>query len=257
MRSYLYSLAAEIKLRGGRDIVHDDHSWFIHSTLKYFKSRLGTGPIVYRRPLTIDLLHTLLHSLDLSDFDVLVYATMLAVGVYCLLRIGELCWCSSGGSQKFIRNRDFSFNRSCISFTLWRTKTDREGRGVKKWIGDIKTSAFNPLAMVVKLKAMKLNCLNLDDPFFALKTGKPVSKFMLIKFLQSNMGRLFPQVDIREWSGISLRKGGATTALRAGVAGEVIQKMGHWTSDIYKGYIDHHFIDVASAQTLMAKTMDT
>ena len=90
VRSYLYSLAAELKFRGGRDIVSEDHSWFIHSTLKHFKSRLGTGPIVYRRPLTVDLLFQLLKTLDLSKFDVYVYATMLSVGVFCLLRIGAV-----------------------------------------------------------------------------------------------------------------------------------------------------------------------
>jgi hypothetical protein len=129
VRSYLYSLAAEIKFRGGRDIVGGDHSWFIHSTLKHFKSRLGTGPIVYRRPLTVDLLFRLLDSLDLSLFDNYVYATMLVVGVFCLLRIGELCCGKTGGVLKFIKNRDLAFKKGYVELTLWNTKTDKERRG--------------------------------------------------------------------------------------------------------------------------------
>ena len=76
----------------------------------------------------------------------------------------------------------------------------------------------------------------------ALESGKGVSKAMLIKFLQTHMKRLFPQVNVREWTG-----------LRAGVSGEVIQKLGNWVSDIYKGYIDHSVVDVYGAQTLMAQ----
>lgn len=48
VRSYLYSLAAEMKFRGGNDIINEDHSWFIHCTMKHFKLRLGTAPLVYR-----------------------------------------------------------------------------------------------------------------------------------------------------------------------------------------------------------------
>ena len=254
VRSYLYSLAAELKFRGGSDIVAKDHSWFIHSTLKHFKTKLGTQPIVYRRPLTVELLFHLLSTLELSSFD--VYATMLTVGIFCLLRIGELCWVQYGGAPKFIKNRDLTFGKGYIELTLWQTKTDRDRRGVKKWINDIKGAPFNPYKMVHKLKAMKLKSLKPEEPFFALESGKGVSKAMLIKFLQTHMKRLFPQVNVREWTGISLRKGGATSALRAGVSGEVIQKLGNWVSDIYKGYIDHSVIDVCNAQALMVKTMN-
>ena len=187
VRSYLYSLAAELKFRGGRDIVGKDHSWFIHSTLKHFKSKLGTQPIVYRRPLTVDLLFSLLGTLDLSDFDTLVYATMLAVGVFCLLRIGELCWVRSGDRLKFIMNRDLTFNKGSIELTLWQTKTDRDRRGVKKWINDLKGVPFNPYEMVHRLKAMKLKSLRPVEPFFALSSGKAVSKAMLILFLQTHI----------------------------------------------------------------------
>ena len=69
---------------------------------------------------------------------------------------------------------------------------------------------------------MKLKCMKPNDPFFALDSGNPVSKHMLIKFLQDKMAVLFPSIDVKEWTGISLRKGGATSALRAGVAGDVI-----------------------------------
>jgi integrase len=257
VRSYLYALAAEIKFRGGRDIVDKFHSWFIHTTMKHFRLQLGTQPLVYRRPLTVALLNQLLATLDLRYFNVRVYATMLAVGVYCLMRIGEVCSVTQNKVCKFIKNKDLVFGYGYIQLTLWKTKTDKDRRGVLKYISNLISAPFNPYVMMIQLKAIKVNSLKPNDAFFALASGKPVTKHMLVKFLQANMRLLFPKIDPREWTGISLRKGGATSALRVGVAGEVIQKMGNWTSNIYRGYIDHSLVDVAGAQNLMATTMHT
>lgn len=255
VQSYLYSLSAEIKFRGGIDILRQGFNWFVHSTMKHYLRSKGTAPIKYRRPLTVDLLNKLLSTLDLSDYNTRVYATMIAVGVFCLLRIGEICSTLSKGVPKFIRNCDLVFKSGWIEFTLWNTKTDIERRGVKKWI--VKTSAkFCPYELMYRLRVIKLRQGKPDMPFFTLRNGKPVTKYLLIKFLREKMSLIFKDVDPREWSGISLRKGGATSALRAGISGEIIQKMGNWKSDVYKRYIDHNLVDISLAQQRMA-TMST
>lgn len=251
IRSYLYSLASELKFRGGIDIVAEDRSWFIHSTLKHYKKSLGTAPIIYRRALTVDLLEKLLLSVDLSKFDNYVYGTMLTVGVYCLLRVGEICYSKMGKNFKFIRNKDLKFESNCIEFKLWFTKTDQEKRGVTKWISNISTK-FNPFQMMVRLKSMKTTDTGHEEPFFALKNRKPVSRLMLVDFLQREMKVIYPNIDSKEWTGISMRKGGATSALRAGVPGEIIQVMGNWKTEIYKSYLDQSITDVSHAQRLMA-----
>jgi len=105
VRTYLYALAAEIKYRGGRDILKKDFNWFIHSTMRHYQRSLGSAPIVYRRPLTVDILNVLLQSLNLSVYENRLYATMLSVGVYCLMRIGEICYSTSGSVDKFIRTK--------------------------------------------------------------------------------------------------------------------------------------------------------
>jgi len=106
-----------MKLRGGRDIMVPFDNWFIKTTLQHFKREMGTKVIQYRRPLTIDILTKMANSIDMSHFDNRVYITMATVGVYCLLRIGELCWSRVGDTVKFIRNRDM-FKTKCISFAL-------------------------------------------------------------------------------------------------------------------------------------------
>lgn len=256
VQSYLYSLSAEIKFRGGNDILRQGFNWYIHSTMKHFMRSKGTQPIRLRRPLTIDLLNRLLVSLDLSEYNTRVYATMLTVGVYCLLRIGEICYSSLKGVVKFIRNSDIVFKSRYIEFTLWNTKTDLEKKGVKKWI--VATDAkFCPFDLMCTLKVIKFNQVKPKEPFFTLKNGKPVSRYLLVKFLRDKMALVAKDIDPREWSGISLRKGGATSALRAGISGETIQSMGNWRSSVYKGYIDHGVIDISNAQCKMAKMSTT
>lgn len=250
VQSYLYSLASEIRLRGGRNILHEDFNWFVHSTLKYYQRSKGNITLIYRRPLTVDLLNKLLGTLDFSDYDTRVYGTMLTVGVYCLLRIGELCVLDRQ-MDKVIRNVDLAFKSGFIELTLWNTKTDKDKKGVKKWL--VRTDAkFCPYELVQKLKVIKLHSVEPREPFFVLKNGKAVTKYLLVKFLQQHMVKMFPTTSPKEWSGISLRKGGATSALRAGISGEVIQKMGNWRSTAYKSYIDHSMIDVSTAQRQMA-----
>lgn len=256
VQSYLYSLSSELQFRGGRNILQDGFNWFIHTTLKHYLRSKGNKTIKYRRPLTIDLLNKLLSTLDLSDYNTRVYATMLTVGVYCLLRIGEICKTSTNRVDKFIRNKDIAFKPGYVEFTLWNTKTDFERKGVKKCI--IKTKArFCPFDLVHKLKVVKLTKTGPNEPFFTLANGKAVSKFLLVKFLRQKMATTFPAIDSSEWSGISLRKGGATSALRAGISGEIIQKMGNWRSEVYKCYIDYSLNDFSLAQQRMAMMSPT
>lgn len=88
--------------------------------------------------------------------------------------------------------------------------------------------------------------------FFALSTGQPVTRQMFVTFLKQKLARIFPNINPNQWSGISLRKGGATSAMRAGVQSEVIQKLGGWATDAYKSYLDHTALDVSNAQQRMA-----
>ena len=81
----------------------------IHATMKHFRLSLGNAPIRYRRPLTVEL--KLLESIDWSDFNNRVFATMLSVGVYCLMRIGEVCSTKVRKVTKFIRNKDIKFQQ--------------------------------------------------------------------------------------------------------------------------------------------------
>lgn len=103
VKSYMFSLASELKIRGGKNILEPFDSWFIRATLKHYRIKIGNKPIRYRRPLTTEVLVSLVKSLDFSIFDNRVYGTMAVIGFYGLLRIGELCFMRVNGVEKSIR----------------------------------------------------------------------------------------------------------------------------------------------------------
>ena len=113
---------------GGQDILQPFNSWFIRSTLKHYHLKLGNAPIQYRRPLTIDIVKVLFDATDLSVFNNRVYITMITVGVYGLLRIGELCP-GSPSAQKYIRNTDVRCIGKVATIRLYGTKTGLDKLG--------------------------------------------------------------------------------------------------------------------------------
>ena len=112
--------------------------------MRYVLKSKGAGPIQVRRPLTVSILEELVRSVDLDEYDVLVYCTMLAVGVYGMLRIGEVCFQKTKKITKFIANRDISLLRDHVKIILHRTKTDIERRGVEKFISNVGEIKSNP-----------------------------------------------------------------------------------------------------------------
>ena len=61
-------------------------------------------------------------------------------------------------------------------------------------------------------------------------------------------------LDGKEFSGISLRRGGAQTLLRLGATDKVVMGMGRWASSCYKRYLVVEDEDVEKWQLKMAST---
>ena len=56
------------------------------------------------------------------------------------------------------------------------------------------------------LRFCKLNSTKPTDPFFALKDGKPVTRNMLVRFLQGKMARIFPKFQRKNGRGLAYGK---------------------------------------------------
>jgi len=97
--------------------------------MKFIKRRLGGATLHYRRPLTLDLLASLIKSVNLTDYDTRVMITMIVVGTFGLFRIGEICYVKRKRDVKFIRNCD-AREKDQFKIILYGTKTDTEKKGI-------------------------------------------------------------------------------------------------------------------------------
>lgn len=250
IKVYLYSLNAEIKFWGGKGFIRPEKAYFISSTLKALRNSEEIKSPIEKRPLTVSALNSLISSLDIKVFDNLLFAVMLSVGVYGLFRINELCYTSKDGLDKFIKNKDVVFEAKYAEITIFRTKTDPV---VKKIIASVPAAKWDPYKLLRTFKSWKTNW-SPEEPFFVTRDGRPVKRQMLVNFLKDRMAIVFPKVPKDAWNGISLRKGGATSAMQRGVHTEVIKKLGNWKSTEYRRYVHVDTDDIVRAQETFAKT---
>lgn len=204
----------------------------------------------FRRPITIPVLKEFLNALDFSTGDDLLYGAMITVGVFGLFRINELCSVGTKKNAKFIRNQDVTFPPGYAQIIIFQTKTKEQ---VTKVVSDIKGQSCNPCGLLWSYIMSKTNSKGKTEPLFACSKGIAITRPMLLKFLRSVLSRVFPNINPKEWNGASLRKGGATSAVKAGVHSDIIERLGHWNSDVYKRYVHCSVDDIVRAQAECAK----
>jgi hypothetical protein len=192
--------------------------------------RLGvTVPLLLELRLTLDL--------ELHD-DRLLWATW-CLGVFCLMRIGEIV----GGR----RGRDLRFGSAGGRLWLSASKTDYLGKGVALHFYKNGTDAcpWTAADMYVRSSATPLDP---DGPLFVKEDGSLVTREWLISQLRAAFDTL--GYDGSLWNGISFRRGGAQSLALAGVSDRIIQAMGRWRSWCFKLYIgtQHEELEHASRQ---------
>ena len=81
-----------------------------------------------------------------------------------------------------------------------------------------------------------------DDPLFVFRFGNGVDRFMtdsqFVSVLRTHVKAAFPGRDASLYAGHSLRRGGATAMILAGVPEPVLKAHGRWSSDTYQRYYD-------------------
>lgn len=247
IRVYLYSLSAEVKRRGGPGFLVPRGSWFIHSTMKAIKKDGPHAAGVFRRPITVPILSKLVQSVDLGFGDNLLFCAMASLGIFGCCRIGEVCGSVKRGVKIFIRLRDVVFHPNYVEVTLHNTKT---APIVKKYIANI-DGALNPWQLLHSYRCTRIGARR-EDAFFVHGDGKMVKRPEFIAFLRDNLGKIFPGIPREQWNGASLRKGGASSAVQAGVQSDIVETMGNWKTKEYKKYVHCSIYDVIAAQKASA-----
>jgi hypothetical protein len=95
-----------------------------------------------------------------------------------------------------------------------------------------------------------------SDPVFAFNTVTGLKHMTYTDFTASLRNTLHKLgMNPSQYSGHSLRRGGATFALQSGVSGEVIKLLGDWRSDAYQTYLDLSLSHRTQALSTLVKNL--
>ena len=212
-----------------------------------------SGPVHQKSPLTRDHLKLVYDHLPRPLFhDNLLFLTMLFVGFFGLLRLGELVQqdtSSLRSASKISWRHDVHLDSTFFSFSIPQSKTDVVFEGDQVVIQK-STTAPNPFALFHKYLVSR-------DSHFAL-----FPQLWLCSLVSRNSHfALFPQlwlrsdgsVPSRSWflsrlhsvfphsiGGHSMHAGGTASLAAAGVPPSQIQAIGRWRSDTFEHYICRH-----------------
>ena len=220
-------------------------------------------------PLTPDLLLLLRPLLDLSVHDNLMVWAALVLGVLGHARIGEITATSGSQMGRAPLWRHVSFNLTAhprsVALYLPSSKTDQLGHGANILVGaaDVCGAATAPtgdLCAATIMWSLLHACgrwwaarghasIPPDAPVFHWLSGEPLTRSALTHSLRAHVAQL--GLDPAAFSGISLRKGGATAAHAAGLPDATIRAIGRWRSDAHLRYQHVRCEEVARAASAM------
>ena len=218
---------------------------FLKRAMKELAVRLGDST-KKRLSVTTPLLKRILRLIDVRSHDGRCLRAALALGVFLLLRLGEL----TGAGEFGLKRRDWKFTSVMGSLRLRRSKSDQGRKGIY-------LSCFPTGFEVCGLKEMfryvsqSTVPLTRTSPLFVLEDGTQLTSSKFVKVCEGLFARLGFQPG--DFSGISVRKGGALSMALAGVPDRVIRGTGRWKGWCYDRYICLTAGAVARAQVSMGK----
>ena len=190
-----------------------------------------------RMPLTIDILDRCYSQMNLSlANDRLIWAA-LTMAVHGMLRCGEFTVDKESEPARLLQS-DLEYkvsNQEYYRIFLRKSKTDPYGNGV--WVTLYATGGRTcPYqAMSRYISQLPQHQSHPNMPLLVSTNGKPLLKSLLVGRMKSMLGNVGEDSDL--YTGHSLRKGGATSLMLAGVSTEIIQVRGRWKSNAYSRYV--------------------
>jgi hypothetical protein len=217
------------------DIRRTRHHPLVSRTMKGCRRLYGT-PASRKAPLTKSQLRfaRLCHPPQPS-YDDCLFLTLLFVGFFALLRLGEMVTPDSvqlRNSRKYSLRSSVEWLPEGFSFWLQCHKTDVLFEGNKVIVPD-RTDDLNPRPIIQSYMSQRDQRFLLHPFLWVKSNGQVPSRRWFIKRLR----RLFPDPS---FAGQSLRSGGATSMAEDGVPPHLIQAAGRWSSDAFHMYIRKH-----------------
>jgi len=205
-------------------------------------------PTCKRLPLTIEILKKLRPFIDFESNNGRAIWAILCVGIFALARIGELVPGSSSKLKVTLGSADVRSNKGAIH--LIGTKTDRENKGSTLFFFRNNTECCPVTAMQAYLTGRPDGTAS--SPLFVNGRGERLTQYWVVSRLRSLLDQAGFQG--RDFSGISLRRGGSQTLLKLGANDTIIMGMGRWTSSCFNRYLKVTEPDIQRWQVAMAGT---
>ncbi|EGZ12445.1 hypothetical protein PHYSODRAFT_517498 [Phytophthora sojae] len=209
--------------------------------------RRANPPPARRDPVMRPVLKWIIDNLDLSKAQHRVIGGAAVLGFFFLLRSAEYLLVRGRRRVYTLQVRDVvvrdanglqtqSARQACsIKVTFRGQKNDQEGHGMQRVLRRSGDQRFCPVwAGTLLLQNASQLRLKSTDPLCSLSTTKMLSAELMAKLL-----RAAAKATGNEASRVpchSLRSGGATTLLAAGVDSTVVMLHGRWRSDVYQRY---------------------
>lgn len=197
--------------------------------LKEIQVRNGTAVLV-RLSITTPLLKVLLLAIGTGSHNCRCLRAAVSLGVFLLLRIGELTRAGPFG----LKRRDWRAKGGLASLCLRKSKADQAGKGVTLALFE-SGGPVCALSEVKRYLALSRVHKSEDQPLFLLEDGRQLSSHFLMRACEVFFCKL--GYNKGDFSGISLRKGGALSMAMAHVPDRVIRGVGRWKGWCYDRYI--------------------
>ena len=247
VKTYLFGVRA-MHLERGQPWTVWSQRFQVYQALRGCKRLFGAGRIRVKLEMSLELLneiHTWLFSGEgqkrFGEANAATFWAAILTGTFGLLRKDNV---SVEKANAFNPNRctareDFDFSDKATTWLKVRwSKTIQFGQRFH-WVPFVSTGSKLDVRSAL-LRCFKLtpgSATELGPAFQWFSQGKfsPLTHRQLTSTLRTAVaatGR-----DPKEYSGISLRRGGATIAANAGVPEQFIKLQGDWASDAYQRYI--------------------
>lgn len=193
-------------------------------------------PVHRREPLSRGVLLDVYLQLSSSCvYDDLLFLTILHVGFETLQRLGELVWPDALKLRSYssvAMCHTVNFSDDSFSYTLPGSKTDRFGHGSQVLVR--RSSLVNDCHSLFAKYLRARDALFLHHPQLWLWSSGdvPTRSWFIQKF------RAFTPHS--NFSGHSMRAGGATSLALAGATPHLIQAAGRWSSSEFQKYVRVH-----------------
>jgi len=173
--------------------------------------------------------------LDASDVGMVTLCAATAVAFCGLLRVSEFC-VKAGRDFDGAILPEVRELRDCgdeMAFDIWPRKKGAKVRGKEYCVSVRDGSRLQPVSLLRRMRVLRRSQRTWGGamPMFMVG-GRALDELTMNKFLKAACVRLGMPV----FTAHSLRVGGATAAMAAGVDPETIKVLGRWDSGAYKVY---------------------